>query len=59
MTTKGKAPEVFKIGDRVTNLAGNWKGTIIRIGPFGKTAHVKWDNNQQEMLHLSELIREM
>lgn len=47
--------QLFNIGDRIINQAGDRKGTIVRIGPFGKTGHVRWDNNQQEIVHLADI----
>jgi hypothetical protein len=55
MMMEGKRQFTFNIGDRVINLTGDREGTIVRLGPFGKTGHVKWDNGQQEMLRLDDL----
>ena len=55
MPMEQKKQIVFKIGDKVTNLSGDRKGTVVRIGPFGKTGHVMWENEQQEMVRFSNL----
>ena len=47
--------QVFNIGDKVISQDGVWKGTIVRIGPNGKTGHVRWDNSQQEIVHLADI----
>lgn len=47
--------QTFNIGDKVISQDGDWKGTVVRIGPNGKTGHVKWDNNQQEIVNFTDI----
>ena len=47
--------EVFNKGDKVISQDGDWKGTVVRIGPYGKTGHVKWENNQQEIVNFADI----
>ena len=48
----------FEVGDRVTTLSGDRKGTITRLGRFGDSVNVKWDNGQQELTAVGDLKKE-
>jgi len=45
----------FEVGERVTTLSGDWKGTVTRLGRLGESAQVRWDNGQQQLILVSEL----
>jgi hypothetical protein len=55
---KEETPVVFKVGDRVTNLDGDREGTISRLGRYGESAQVKWDNSMQELVAVTDLKKE-
>ncbi len=55
-TTDGKRTEIA-VGDTVTNLEGDRKGVVVRLGALGESAQVKWDNREQQLVPLAELKR--
>lgn len=57
MIEEGKERK-FKVGDRVTNLSGDMKGTVARLGRDEDVVQVKWDGGQQQLMLVSELKKE-
>lgn len=47
----------FNVEDRVTDLSGDRKGTITRLGTYG-AVQVKWDGGQQQLMLVSDLKKE-
>jgi hypothetical protein len=46
------------VGDKVTDLSGAQKGIIIRLGTYGETVQVKWNNRQQQMVFVNEIKKD-
>ena len=57
MVEEGKEQK-FKVGDRVTNLSGDMKGTVTRLGRDEDAVQVKWDGGQQQLILVSDLKKE-
>jgi len=47
----------FSVGDRVTDLSGDRKGTVTRLGKYDGV-QVKWDGSQQQLMLVSDLKKE-
>ncbi len=55
MTTRDEKRTEFAVGDNVTNLGGDRKGVVVRLGALGESAQVKWENREQQLVPLAEL----
>lgn len=57
MVEKAKEQK-FKVGDRVTTLSGDEKGTVTRLGKDEDAVQVRWDGGQQQLMLVSDLKKE-